>query len=130
LEFERRRRRPYQQGITGVVASGRNQPDISLAADPNNGTSLYFNGNWLAIGGTSWASPIFTAYLTEVAQMHGTRAGFVNPSLYNAYTQTGYSLYHDITSGNNLGYWARAGFDQASGIGSISSGYGLASALP
>jgi len=28
------------------------------------------------------ASPIFTAYLTQVAQMRGTRAGLVNPSLY------------------------------------------------
>jgi subtilase family serine protease len=121
---------PYQQGIGGVVASGRNQPDISLAADPAYATSVYFNGAWLAGGGTPWASSIFTAYLTEVAQMHGTRVGFVDPSLYNAFARSGYAQYHDIISGNNFGYSARAGYDQASGIGSIATGYGLASALP
>jgi len=121
----------YQQGISGVITSGRNQPDISLSADPSYGTSLYFNGAWDGpIGGTSWASPIFTAYLAQVAQIHGTRAGFVNPTLYSVYTNSGYTDYHDITSGNNFGYTARAGYDQASGIGSILTGNGLAPKLP
>jgi hypothetical protein len=121
----------YQQGVGGVTGSGRNQPDLALAADPNYGTSVYFNGWWAGpFGGTSWASPLFASYITEVAQMHGARTGFINPSLYNAYRSSGYADYHDITSGNNFGYSARPGYDQASGIGSLSSGYGLASKLP
>lgn len=121
----------YQQGISGVITSGRNQPDISLSADPSYGTSLYFNGAWMGpIGGTSWASPIFTAYLAQTAQIHRTRAGFVNPSVYTDFTSTGYTYFHDITSGNNFGYTAKAGYDQASGIGSIKSGNALAPTLP
>ena len=121
----------YQQGIGGVIASGRNQPDISLSADPSFGTSLYFNGAWVGpIGGTSWASPIFTAYLAQVAQIHGARAGFVNPSIYSTFSGTGYTYFHDITSGNNFGYSAKTGYDQASGIGSIKSGNALAGQLP
>ncbi|MBC5801157.1 MAG: S8/S53 family peptidase [Candidatus Eremiobacteraeota bacterium] len=122
---------PYQQGIGGVIASGRNQPDIALSSDPSYGTSLYFNGAWDGpVGGTSWASPVFTAYLAQVAQLRGRRAGFVNPSLYGTLTSTKYSYYHDIIVGNNFGYRAKAGYDQASGIGSIKSGNGLAPKLP
>jgi hypothetical protein len=121
----------YQQGVAGVVASGRNQPDLALSADPNHGTSVYFNGRWAGpFGGTSWASPLFASYMAEVAQIRGTRAGFINPSLYGAFRSSGYAYYHDITLGNDVGYTARAGYDQASGIGSLSSGYGLASLLP
>ncbi len=116
----------YQHGIGGVITSGRNQPDIALSSDPGYGTSFYFNGAWDGpIGGTSWASPIFTAYLTQVAQLRGTRAGLVNPSLYGTLKTSGYTYYHDITLGDNFGYAAKKGYDQASGIGSIRTGNGL-----
>ena len=120
----------YQQGLSGTLPSGRNEPDISLAADPYHGTALYFNGTWFPVGGTSWASPIFSAYVTEVAQMRGTRAGFINPALYAAFRSGGYTNFRDITLGNNIGYAARTGYDQASGIGSFGSGFALVSALP
>jgi kumamolisin len=121
----------YQQGIGGMITSGRNQPDIALSSDPSYGTSLYFNGAWDGpIGGTSWASPIFTAYLTQVAQVRSRRAGFVNPSIYGTLRNTHYTYYRDITVGNNFGYRAKTGYDQASGIGSIRSGNGLAPKLP
>ncbi len=43
------------------------------------------------------ASPIFTAYLTQVAQMRGTRAGLVNPSLYGMLSNSGYTPYATST---------------------------------
>jgi hypothetical protein len=121
----------YQTGVTGTVASGRNQPDIALSADPSYGTAFYFDGTWAdeLLGGTSWASPIFCAYLTDVAQMRGGRAGYVNPSLYSAFGGS-YTYFHDITSGNNGGYTAATGYDQASGIGSLKSGNALGTKLP
>ncbi len=121
----------YQTGLSGAVTSGRNQPDIALSADPSYGTAFYFNGAWAdeLLGGTSWASPIFCAYIADVAQMHGARAGFVNPSLYSAFGGS-YTYYHDITSGNNGGYTAATGYDQASGIGSLKSGNALGTKLP
>ncbi len=121
----------YQQGIGGVITSGRNQPDIALSADPSYGTSLYFNGAWDGpVGGTSWSSPIFTAYVTQVAEVRGARAGFLNPSLYGTFKKSTYTYYRDITRGNNFGYSAKRGYDQASGIGSIRTGDGLAPKLP
>jgi subtilase family serine protease len=120
----------YQQGIPNMIASGRNQPDIALSADPSYGTSLYFNGQWIGPeGGTSWASPIFTAYVTQVGQVSGARTSFMDPQIYGIFSNTNYSYFHDITSGNNFGYNAGSGYDQASGIGSLLSGYALASSL-
>ncbi len=121
----------YQQGLSGAITSGRNQPDIALSADPSYGTSLYFNGAWDGpVGGTSWSSPIFTAYVTQVAQIRGARAGFINPSLYSTLKKSAYTYYRDITRGNNFGYTAKRGYDQASGIGSVRTGDGLARKLP
>jgi len=85
------------------------------------------------IGGTSAGAPTFAGVLALLVQKNGARVGNVNPNLY-ALAQISQTAFHDITSGSNvvpctigtpnctngsLGYSAGAGYDQASGLGSI-----------
>ena len=115
----------YQVGIPGASSSGRNVPDVAFAADPNRGYSWFFNGGWNGpIGGTSWASPIYCALQTEINQRQNSKAGFVNPRIYTAFTTYGYTAFHDITSGSNGKFSAHSGFDNVTGIGSA-QGYFL-----
>ena len=100
-----------------ALVNNRSSPDIAMSADPNNGWSIYFNGAYITVGGTSAVSPAFSAYL-----------GLCNNStniiskLYNASTHA--NVFKDILSGNidelKVGlYYATRGLDQCSGLGSI-----------
>lgn len=89
-------------------------------------------------GGTSASAPSFAGMLTLLSQKYGP-LGNVNQTLYSlASNPTTYaSVFHDVTSGNNivpcvagvigcvggeLGYQATAGYDLATGLGSINGG--------
>ena len=117
----------YQSGISGVNASGRNQPDVSL---PGVDVAVYAasQGGWLAEDGTSWSSPQFVAFMAEVNQLHGTHFGFVNPTLYSVFQSKGYADFTDVTSGTNGAYNAVTGYDMVTGIGAP-QGWALANAL-
>ena len=80
------------------------------------------------VDGTSWSSPEFTAYMSEVNQLHSTHLGFVNPALYSIFQSSGYTDYTDVTSGTNGAYNAGTGFDLVTGIGAP-KGWALANAL-
>ncbi|MEO6991854.1 MAG: protease pro-enzyme activation domain-containing protein [Candidatus Baltobacteraceae bacterium] len=115
----------YQVGVAGASSNGRNVPDVAFAADPNSGDSFYFAGAWAGpIGGTSWASPIYSALQTEINQRQSNRSGYVDPRIYAAFANNGYNAFHDITSGSNGAYSAHTGFDNVTGIGSA-KGYFL-----
>ncbi|HEY2473178.1 MAG TPA: S53 family peptidase [Candidatus Cybelea sp.] len=115
----------YQKGVTNIITTGRNLPDLSFDSDPNTGESFYFEGAFQGpIGGTSLGSPIFGAGLTVIDQMQNSRAGYFNPALYSTWEKDGYkkgkTVYlRDITSGNNGGFSAGPGYDQMSGIGAM-----------
>ena len=104
--------------------AGRNLPDVSLNADPYTGYLLYFGGTMYAgNGGTSFVAPQLngmTALLAEVA--HG-RVGFLNPTLYRMARHTDsdsrFAPFTDITSGDNLFYKSKRGYNPATGLGSI-----------
>lgn len=117
----------YQSGISGKSSTTmRNVPDLSFAADPNTGTALFFTGSWKGpIGGTSWASPIFTSLQTQINQKQGKRNGDVHSRIYTLFTNTGYTNFHDVTSGSNGSFSAKTGYDNATGIGSA-RGWNLA----
>lgn len=87
-------------------------------------------------GGTSFASPIFAAMLAIVAQKESsTGLGVANENLYSlaSNSSTYASAFHDITSGGNqctaggsfcsssgaAQYAAGAGYDEATGLGSV-----------
>ncbi len=88
------------------------------------------------VGGTSAAAPTFAGMLAVVEQANkGAALGNINPSLYAlAEGPSAASIFHDITTGNNivnctvgtpncttgtLGYSAGVGYDLVTGLGSI-----------
>ena len=141
----------YQAGLTRIAVvptitvkspdlqpnggfAGRNLPDISLDAANTVGSyiAVYdtLDGGWTGYGGTSVANPVFATLVALQNQKTGSRSGFLNPALYAAFTNNGASPsgvygadFYDVTSGNiGAGWSAKAGYDQATGIGSILGG--------
>jgi kumamolisin len=118
--------------------AGRNVPDISM--DASNATGSYiavYAGGWTGYGGTSVANPVFAALVALQDAVTGSLSGYVNPTLYATFTGDGakpggvYGVdFLDVTSGsiggtvNGVGVsWsAKAGYDQATGIGTILGG--------
>ena len=117
----------WQSGITGMITTGRNQPDISLPFDP---VAVYTGGSFGEYIGTSWSSPASVALFIEADQLHGAKLGWLNQTLYSLFKSTGYSDYFTpCTSGNNIAYTCNASeYNQAAGIGTP-KGYALAQAL-
>src|SRR3984893_14767615 len=79
-------RPPWQSGPGMPAGNDRLVPDVSLAADPNDGAFLVFNGKPIQIGGTSWSAPTWAglcALLNEARQNAGKSAlPFLNPMIY------------------------------------------------
>ncbi len=153
--------KPWWQTGSGVPQDGqRDVPDIAFAANVSehaylicdadepcvSGSAGFVVGrDGGAVGGTSAATPNFAAMLALVEQANGGGAlGNVNPGLYGlAAGANASSIFHDITTGNNivpcvsgsvdctnglLGYSAGAGYDLVTGLGSVSAA-GLQPAL-
>jgi pseudomonalisin len=118
--------KPEWQTGKGVPSDGmRDVPDVSLAAAGHDGYMVLVNGLPYVVGGTSAASPALASILALVAQSAGTRLGAANANLYAlANQQSSAAAFHDVTTGNNSvpglgGYSATAGYDLASGLGSV-----------
>ena len=141
----------YQSGVTGIAVvptitakapdsqpksgfHGRNVPDISMDASSATGSYIAVydtpDGGWTGYGGTSVANPIFAALVAEQNEKTGAAAGFLNTALYATYTANGtkpagvYGTdFYDVKSGSiGAGWSAKAGFDQATGIGTVLDG--------
>ncbi|MDQ6774694.1 MAG: peptidase S53, partial [Actinomycetota bacterium] len=67
------------------------------------------------IGGTCAVAPLWAGLTALINQGLGKRAGFLQPQLYAAATQ---SAFRDITQGNNGAYQAGTGYDACTGLGS------------
>ncbi len=117
----------FQSGITGVITTGRNQPDYSLPFFP---VAVFTGGKFGEYLGTSWSSPASVALIIEANELHGAKLGWVNPTLYSLFKSTGYSTYFTpCTSGSNGAYSCSATqYNQAAGIGAP-KGWALANAL-
>jgi len=110
-------------GCASCSQTLRNGPDVSananytfyVCADQTTCTANEY-------GGTSFATPMWAAYLALANQQSvansGKTLGFINPTLYTTGLGSSYtSNFHDITSGSN-GYSATVGYDLATGWGS------------
>ncbi|HLH57850.1 MAG TPA: S53 family peptidase [Streptosporangiaceae bacterium] len=125
----------FQNGVANVVGNRRGTPDISMSAAVNGGCWIYESfepsgPGWEIFGGTSEATPMFAGIVALADQVAGHRLGNINAALYtlgalsrirNDPFRTGIV---DVTSGNNsfgsvTGYTAGAGYDLASGWGTI-----------
>jgi hypothetical protein len=148
----------WQTGVPGIPSGNyRLLPDIALqssvfspgyvictddpyivggATDCTNGTLKTSTGSYIISGGTSFAAPIFAAFLADLNQNEQTTGfGNINPILYSLAAQPAIysSAFHDITSGTTAcaigdgncgtpgtsGYAATAGYDMAAGLGSV-----------
>ncbi len=115
----------YCDQQAGVLC--RQNPDVSLDADPNTGYAVYCTDagagcghapHWFAVGGTSCASPIWAGIAALYDVHHHGRQGLFNYLLFPFDSASGYaSQFHDITGYNNGFYPAIKGYDMATGIG-------------
>ena len=141
--------KPSWQTGPGVPAdSSRDVPDISFSAAANHDGYLICSsgsctngyrdasGNLEVVGGTSVSTPSFAGVLALLEQKIQARVSNANPTLYALANSTFYpAIFHDVTTGNNdspctagstgcpasgvLGFNATAGFDLATGWGSV-----------
>jgi len=120
--------KPSWQAGTGVPADGkRDVPDVALTAAGHDGYLIYQNGGLYVVGGTSAASPSLAGVMALVVQNAAARQGNANTTFYSLASKQragGASVFHDIAMGNNsvpgqTGFNATAGYDQATGLGSI-----------
>lgn len=107
---------------------GRGVPDVGGDADPSSGYKIVVGGNTLVVGGTSAVSPLWAGLLALLNQALGHHLGFLNPTIYSG--QVSAHGFRDITSGNNGGYSAAAGWDACTGLGSPSGQQLLAAMRP
>ena len=100
---------------------------LSAAVD---GAAIIYEGGYQIVGGTSEASPLFAGIVAIADQVAGHDLGDLNPALYTL--GSGAAGLPDITKGNNTvsftqggksytvtGYTAVAGYDLASGLGTV-----------
>jgi subtilase family serine protease len=126
---------PSWQQLSGVITSAnkgsttlRNGPDVSANANFTfytcaNQTTCLAN----TYGGTSFAAPMWAAYLALANQQMATKGqaplGFINPTIYAQNVTSSYSTnFHDITSGTSGSYSAVTGYDLVTGWGSPNAG--------
>lgn len=104
----------------------RENPDVSLDADPNTGYAIYCTDtgggctapHWFPVGGTSCASPIWAGIAALYDTHHHGRQGLFNYIVFQYDSAAGYaSQFHDITGYNNGFYPTSKGYDMATGIG-------------
>ena len=106
--------------------SGRNEPDVSLNADPETGYSLVSSldgpGLLTFFGGTSFVAPQLNGISALLRQSSHGRVGFWNPQVYALQNIFGYgpfSAFNDIRSGDNWFYIGKPGYEPGAGIGTL-----------
>ncbi len=103
---------------------GRGLPDVAGNADPASGYEVRVDGQDLVIGGTSAVAPLWAGLVALLNQQLGRPVGFLHPLLYGSLAGKG--VLHDIVSGTNGAFAARAGWDACTGWGSPDGGALLA----
>ena len=111
-------RPPWQKGKGVPGGNKRSVPDVSAAADPNEGAFLVLQGQPTGIGGTSWATPVWAGFCALINEARHT-AGlpslpYLNPLIYPL---IGTGCFRDITAGSNGEFDAAAGYDRVTGLG-------------
>ena len=102
---------PDYQITYGLNSSKRSTPDVSIVGDPITGVSIYYDGSWYTIGGTSAGAP-------QWAAIHALGFSATNSNLYQT-AKTAYSnFFRDIIVGSNGDYSATGGYDYVTGLGS------------
>jgi len=111
---------PVWQKNSGVLGTSnfRGVPDIAFDADPKSGAIVIVNGHNTQVGGTSLAAPLFAGFWARIQHANGNALVSPDPALY-ANAAANPSLFHDVVSGSNGGFSAKAGWDYTTGWGSL-----------
>jgi|SRR5216683_3151089 len=108
----------WQRGASIQPGNHRLVPDVSLAADPDQGAFLVLHNRILQIGGTSWGAPVWAGFcaLINEARVKAKKSPlpFLNPLIYPL---SGTACFRDITQGSNGAYEAGPGYDMVTGLG-------------
>ncbi len=102
-------------------ATARGIPDIALSADPDSGGLILVNGNYQLTGGTSLAAPLFAGFWARIQSAYGNQLPFPASLLYMG-AKNNPDWFRDVASGNNGIFRADAGWDYATGFGSLNIG--------
>ena len=125
----------------GASAHHRYLPDVSLDAAAHDGYLIVQEGGLYLVSGTSAGAPSFAGILAIIDQYSGARNGNPNLKFYPLAGRTP-PVFHDVLTGNNAvpcaggspncstaapasnvgitrGYSAGAGYDLATGLGSV-----------
>ena len=103
----------YQDVIKNIVGSKRGYPDV---ASNFCCAAIYQQGQWGAVGGTSWSSPTFAGIVNAAGEkMKSTHDELT--AIYKEYTikKEYHADFHDITSGASQ---CKVGWDLCAGVGS------------
>nr|BBH92037.1 kumamolisin [Thermogemmatispora argillosa] len=97
---------------------GRGVPDVAGNADPQTGYLILVDGQRTSVGGTSAVAPLWAGLIALLNQRRGQPVGYLNPFLYQRYSQLlQQKALRDVTSGDNGGYAAGPGWDACTGLG-------------
>jgi subtilase family serine protease len=129
-----------KRDVPDIALNASAAHDPYLICDPGNCTNGFrdASNNLSAVGGTSAGAPTFAGILALINEATSSNGlGNVNPMLYGlAANNSSNQAFHAITSGNNkvscstgttncptgttsIGFSAGAGYDQATGLGSL-----------
>ncbi len=126
----------YQNHVASLTGGHRGVPDISMSAACSGLVDTYqsFPGlpaGWYVTCGTSESSPLFAGIVALADQAAGHSLGLINPALYALSAERAPGVV-DVTAGNNTvsfiqdnhqvtvpGDQAKAGYDLASGVGTV-----------
>ncbi|MBX9346811.1 S53 family peptidase [Chromobacterium vaccinii] len=112
---------PSWQTAAGVLTASKTKrgvPDIAFDADPNSGELVLVAGGTYQVGGTSLAAPLFSGFWIRIQSANGNKLTSPANAIYK-YFKANPSLYRDVASGSNGAYKAAAGWDYATGWGSL-----------
>ncbi len=98
-----------------TTPAGRAVPDVAYDASPYTGFWVWVGGKWNQVGGTSDAAPQWAGIFAD-ARSAGVSVDGSN--VHSAIYGLPSSALHDITVGNNGHYYASAGYDACTGVGS------------
>ncbi|HSY30260.1 MAG TPA: S53 family peptidase, partial [Burkholderiaceae bacterium] len=115
---------PSWQVSSGVLGTStkRGVPDIAFDANPESGSLPIVDGTATQYGGTSLATPIFVGFWARIQSAHSNGLVFPATALYKYGSANESTIFHDVTSGSNGGYSAKAGWDYVTGFGSLNVG--------
>jgi kumamolisin len=98
--------------------AGRCVPDLSADADPNSGVVVLVNGQWMVIGGTSFAAPFIAMGLAVIIALIGKRLTGFNTYVYQFGYVDGFVI-DVLPPGDNGAYQVTQGYDCCTGLGYI-----------